>query len=376
MDDTLEGSGLPLGFLVRDGKRPALLGGGAGKAVYVTECRLIGGHQKEALVQEGAGGPVWRLSSDEGAHLGDKDVAPFPLGFFNAGLQSDIFGRVAARAAAQGLSADGLRMWLQNYYWLTGSFIHGTGQGFADPPRIEVAAEAAGLAGVVQAALAASPAVDTLTSALPGSFALYINGRRENPTTLTASSAPDAPDPYLTHSARPVPLTPGARDTLAKTGEVEQGSPQPAANAVTGKLLRKVTGRGVLTDGVAEVDAFVEAMPGFTHFRFLGDERPEGRSGPSGLALMSAGIAFCFMTQLARYISNMKLDIGGVRLVQYSPFEVTPEGRGIAEPVDTHLFLNGRADAETHEMLLRVAARTCYLHAALSTPIPPEVAVL
>lgn len=373
MDETLEGSGLPLGFLAQDGQRPPLLGAGRGQAVYVTEARLIGGHQKEAVVQEGAQGAAWRLSSDEGPHLGGKDVAPFPLGFFNAGLQSDLLGRIAALAAEAGVSAEGLRLRLQNFYWLTGSFIQGTGQGFADPPKLVVEGVTPALDAIVEAALAASPAVDALTSGRPGSFALYVNGRRETPLTLPASGAPDAPDPYLTHQSRPAPVLSGARDTLSKTGEVEEGTPSPAANAVSGKLLRTVTGLGALKDGVAEVDAFLEAMPGFSHFLFLGDERAEGRAGPSGLAMMSAGVAFCYMTQLARYISNMKLEIGGVRLVQYSPFEVTPDGRGVAGPVDTHLFLNGRANTETHEMLLGIAARTCYLHAALSSAIPPQV---
>ncbi|HLA20936.1 MAG TPA: hypothetical protein VJZ74_05715, partial [Pseudolabrys sp.] len=55
----------------------------------------------------------------------------------------------------------------------------------------------------------------------------------------------------------------------------------------------------------------------------------------------------------------------------------TPAGQwcGGAEPVDTHLFLNGEADEDTCATLMTVAARTCYLHAALGATLPPEIVV-
>jgi uncharacterized OsmC-like protein len=93
---------------------------------------------------------------------------------------------------------------------------------------------------------------------------------------------------------------------------------------------------------------------------------------------MAAGIAFCYMTQLSRYIENMKLAIDGVRLVQYMPCELQGEAaagtlRAIAHPVDTHLFLNGQAPDETHAKLQRIAATTCYLHATLAAALEPEI---
>ena len=101
-------------------------------------------------------------------------------------------------------------------------------------------------------------------------------------------------------------------------------------------------------------------------------------AAPSGLALLSAGIAFCYMTQLSRYIEHMKFNIHGVRLVQLTPFEVLMSGasaRGAAQPIDTHLFLNGDAPEETHGTLLRIAARTCYLHATAAAALEPVVRV-
>jgi hypothetical protein len=48
----------------------------------------------------------------------------------------------------------------------------------------------------------------------------------------------------------------------------------------------------------------------------------------------------------------------------------------VAEPIDTHLFLNGEAPPETHLQLLTIAARTCYLHAASKTAIEPNLRII
>jgi hypothetical protein len=45
-----------------------------------------------------------------------------------------------------------------------------------------------------------------------------------------------------------------------------------------------------------------------------------GNTAPCGLALLSTAIAFCYMTQLSRYIENIKMNIRGVRLVQLNPY--------------------------------------------------------
>jgi uncharacterized protein YfaT (DUF1175 family) len=80
------------------------------------------------------------------------------------------------------------------------------------------------------------------------------------------------------------------------------------------------------------------------------------------------------MTQLSRYIENMKMNIHGVRLVQFNPY--LDGSTAAAEPIDTHLFLNGDAPDETHLQLLTIAARTCYLHAASKTPTEPNLRIV
>jgi hypothetical protein len=109
---------------------------------------------------------------------------------------------------------------------------------------------------------------------------------------------------------------------------------------------------------------------GTSHFKLVSDESSTDNA-LCGLALLSAGIAFCYMTQLSRYIENMEMKIHGVPLVQLNPYFARPNAE--ASPIDTHLFLNGEAPDQTHLQLLTIAARTCYLHAVAKTPIEPNL---
>jgi len=377
LTDTIDKHGDPLAFKLRQGSPSPLLQGG--RDVITVEARQMAGHQKEAVVTDGAKASAWRLTSDEGKHLKGTDLAPFPLGFFNAGIQIDLARQIRRLAAVRGIVVDGLSLTVVNHYWLTGSFIHGTGEGHAEIPDIEVRIDSAAGTGeieaLVRAAMNASPAIAFLRQSLTGnSFALYINGRRRRVEGAENSAAPDASDPYRTYKSAPRPLDPNGRsDLIVRPGVSEEGQSAPAQATITGKQLRNIFGEGrMLGDGIVDVDTWL-GMPGASHFRLLGDAGG-GDQAPSGLALFAAGISFCYMTQLARYIESMELAIRGVRLVQFTPFQGGEQA--VAEPIDTHLFLNGEAPEETHLKLLMVAARTCYLHAASKTPAEPSLNIV
>ena len=379
MTDTIDHQGDPLAFRPRQGRgRSPLLS--TGRDVIKVEARQLAGHQKEAVVTQGADGSTWRLTSDEGKHLRGTDLAPFPLGFFNAGMQSDLYGRVRAVAATRNVALDHVEIRVANHYWLTGSFIHGTGEGHAEAPDIDVRVQSGASTGTIEALIAAamdaSPAIAFLRTSLSGNtFALYVNGRRRKVEGVANSLSADAGDPYRTYAQAPRPLDPNARrDLIERTGQVEQGTVEPASATVTNKLVRNVLGEGksLGQNGTYETDTWL-GMPGTSHFRLASDEGG-GDAAPCGLALLSAGIAFCYMTQLSRYIENMKMHIHGVRLVQLNPYVAGPSA--VAEPIDTHLFLNGEAPDETHLQLLTIAARTCYLHAASKTPTEPNLRII
>jgi hypothetical protein len=378
--DTIDRDGHPLGFKVQQGGARSSLLGAAGRDVIKVEARQMAGHQKEAVVTDGEGAGVWRLTSDEGKQLRGTDLAPFPLGFFNAGMQADLYQRIRILARERDVPLDELQIKLVNHYWLTGSFVSGTGEGHAEPSEIEVhigsRAGRAAVAALVALALDASPAVALQRQALASNtFALYINGRRRVVDGVPSSDAHDAVDPYRAHASAPRPLAGAATDVIVKTGQQETGTAQLASASVTpgAPVIRDIHGIGRPrgADGSYEIDTWL-GLPGASHFRLSADA--EGDRAPSGLALLSAGIAFCYMTQLARYIENMKLEISGVRLVQFNPFVVGD--KAVAEPIDTHLFLNGTAPEEMHLKLLTVAARTCYLHAAAKSPIDPKVRIV
>lgn len=376
LTDTIDRHGDPLAFQLRRGGPSPLLQGG--RDVVKVEARQMAGHQKEAVATDGAEASAWRLTSDEGKHLKGTDLAPFPLGFFNAGIQVDLAQQIRRLAGARKIAIGSLTVSVVNHYWLTGSFVHGTGEGHAEIPDIDVRIDSPASGGdiesLVNAAMDASPAIAFLRAPLTANtFALYINGRRRQVEGVDNSPSADAGDPYQVYKSAPRPLDAAGRsDLIVKTGVYEDGQSSPAKATIDGKQIRDVRGEGkLLPDGLFETDTWL-GMPGASHFRMLGDAAGSGQA-PSGLALFAAGISFCYMTQLSRYIENMKLAIRGVRLVQFTPFR--GGDKAVAEPIDTHLFLNGEAPPEIHLKLLTVAARTCYLHAASQSPTDPHLRI-
>ncbi len=388
--ESIESSGFPLAFKARQGKaRPAVVAAGQGRDVFKVEARQFAGHQKEAVVTEGEAGSSWRVTSDEGKHLKGTDLAPFPLGFFNAGLHADLVNRLLHGARVRELPLSSLEIDLKNGYSMTGTFFRGDGKGYAEPAavnvRISSTAEPSQISALVRDAVSASPALAAMRVPLENTFAIYVNGRRRAVTTMKSSDASDAPDPFRTYSKPPQPLA-GANDLpdlIRKTGQQKEGTvaAAPPGAQAGGRIVREVSGVSRLLDpaGVTETDTWLE-LPGMSHFVLKSDERAGGDQAPSGLALLSAGVAFCFMTQLSRYIEHMKFKIRAVRLVQYSPYAVTGSAKdaswqGAVEPFDTHLYLNGEESDETHERLMNIAANTCYLHATLAAALAPVISV-
>ena len=216
--DTIDGSGFPLGFRVAEGGGHPLSGTeGRQRAVIRIEARALNGHQKEALVSDGEGGASWRMVSDEGPYLKGSDLAPFPLGFFNVGLQADLLHRLQSLATTAGVALDSVELELDNLYSFSGSFFKGTGQGVAGPAdvrfRIRSQARAEAVTDLVRRAVAASPAMAAMRSPLENTFALYVNGVRRAVVGGHASSAPDVTDPFKAHKRPPRPMRRSCRIT-------------------------------------------------------------------------------------------------------------------------------------------------------------------
>jgi len=342
--------------------------------VVRVEARQLSGHQKEALVMAG-GSVAWRLTSDEGSYLEGTDLAPFPLGFFSAGLLSDLHGTLGALAGARGLTVSQVRIRLTTHYWLGGSFRSGSAEGHAETPdiRIDVVSpdETADLQELVRDAVATSPGLALLRRPLAaGTFALHLNGRRRPVEGVPESPVEEVLDPLLAHASPPRPGSAAVRpDLIEKVGRIEHGVPEVLPVTETGRRVFSVQGEGtVADDGLTECETWPVA-PGASHFVLRCDESGEDRA-PSGLALVGAGIAFCYMTQLARFVHAMDLQVRNARLVQFLP---SGPAAGAPGPIDTHLFLDGSAPEEVHRRLVSVAARTCYLHATALARLEPRV---
>ena len=109
-------------------------------------------------------------------------------------------------------------------------------------------------------------------------------------------------------------------------------------------------------------------------FRFVCDETPGNGghgSAPPPLAYLSAGIGFCYMTQLGRYAHIKKMKLDSYRIVQQNTFM---DAR--IEPVDTQVFLDGDLAAGGDAVgLVRMGERTCFLHAAMRGEHPSQISV-
>lgn len=377
--ETIVQFGDPLGFRVRRGSQRPHVVTGAGTDTFKVEARTLVGHQKEAIVTEGADGSVWRLASDEGKVMQGDDLGPFPLGFFNAGVMGDIYNRIVKIAEDRGTKLGEVRMHMSHLFGSNGSFIQSTAKAYSESVdlRIEFVGEldAEDARRIVKDAFAASPAVGLLRHSMQeNTFALYINGRRRKVIENKNSVAQDAVDPFLVYKSPPRPSTPDGRgDLIVKTDTAESGDTAAVPVMSTSKRLFSIeaSGRSLATPGEFETETWI-ARPGMTHFKMITDETGTD-AAPSGLALMSTGIGLCYLTQLTRYVHAQKLDIQGARLVQFNPYSATGSGR--AGPIDTHLFLNGNAPDEIHLNLLTIAARTCFMHVAAATALEPNVSL-
>jgi hypothetical protein len=189
-----------------------------------------------------------------------------------------------------------------------------------------------------------------------------VNGRRRTLAGIPPSTAEDVADPFLAHAVAPRPLRKPEPPVIGKEPLDPDAKVVTMPTSTGGlKFSSRVAGSVDLATGLDHASVSFPGIPAST-FSFAAD--PTGEQAPTGLAYAWAGVAFCYLTQLSRYIETRKLGVTGVRLVQRGPD---------AGPVDTHLFLNGGADDATMADLLALGARTCYLHATLGGALEPRI---
>jgi len=358
-----------------------------------TRVRSLEGMQKEALVTNHRTGRTWRLASDEGPYLDGADVAPAPLAFMTTGMVGAFATRLGSLATTRGIELDEVTLVLDSFYTMTGSALRGDMAGGALPPVLEaqVAADVdnATLEALVTDAVATAPVTGLLRGNLESSFALTHNGTALEPDRVAALDGPRLEDPrprferlardvaqpdrpLLVHTGRTTEPFPGDRERY--TG----GTGSSLAESQDRVLHLRGTGTRA-TDGLVDVEVKLYSPRGSVFELRVGDPGSDARGrAPDPLSYVSAGLGFCFMTQLGRYATIVDRPLPAYRVVQDTHFGAGDPATGsapAAEPVETHVFLDSPADVAFARTTLDMSEQTCFLHALCRTPLEPTVEV-
>ena len=344
---TIESLGYPLVFSVAgDGE---VAPDQADRVVVHAEVRCLEGMQKEACIRVGSG-RTWRMVSDEGPYLNGTDLAPFPLAFFTAGMQFSFLSQLLQGARARSIVMRSVTQSQDNFYSMEGSFLRGDATGGAMPARVEVDIESD-----------ADPDVVVRLCDVDG--------------LATSRSTHDSAPSF--EGATPDTAHPGSDDIITKVQEAEKvrGVEGGAGSSLKAEQKRTlhVHGEARVTDGMAMETDIQLFKPIGSSFRFLCDEIPANggaESAPPPLAYVSAGVGFCYMTQLGRYAHILGKDLASYSLIQENGFAF--EGSAAqgnwsvtAEPTDTYVFIDSDEADKVAGDFVRTGERTCFLHAAM-----------
>ncbi|MDH5748257.1 MAG: OsmC family protein [Rhodospirillales bacterium] len=360
-----------------------------------TWVRSLGGMQKEALVVSAATGTAWRFACDEAAHLGGHNKAPNPLTYLSTGMISSYMNEITALAEQRKIGLGDLKLILDNFYYREGDFRKGTMTSGALPPELSVACEAdcndQTLNTLLYEAVAASPLNGLARGVHPSLFTLIHNGNVITPEQVTPLKADPFPNPGdnfpklipAADSAAVPSLIEYLMEEDEKYGAFKKtrtNSPDLGAD----KLLLHMHSTCVQRDdGIKEIykEQYGPATPSW---KYLSDEA-EGFGGhgraPDAASLISAGIGLCFMTQIGRFAHMAKLPLTGYSIIQDTHFSLGGASggtgqAGVAQPVETHVYMETETGDDVAQQILGVAERTCFLHAFCRDDLKPKVRAL
>lgn len=256
---------------------------------------------------------------------------------------------------------------------MEGSAIRGTMIAGALPVDLSVSAHVTGqnpnLNSLVFAELSKSPVDALMRNSLVDTFSIVRNSQPIPTGAVEESANPTPDDPVgLFSKHRYVEHRQALTDAVLKLETTESvfDADHGVGAAMKNIQKRQLHIRSILAvrdDGLREVKVQIFKPIGSV-FRFLSDDSSVfgglGRA-PSGLAYVSAGIAFCFMTQLGRYAHIVKKNLDSYGVIQDTTFDV---GEGRTLPVDTHTYIETTEDQETTQKYVDMGEQTCFLHGA------------
>lgn len=357
-----------------------------------TAARALSGMQKEAFVRFGPTGTCWRMLCDEGPYLNGTDLAPFPLAFFSTGLVTSYLSEILALARQRDMPIEEIELVQDNRYGMEGSAFHGTMMGSALPVELHVRARSSvpreDLLRLVQHAMAASPADALLRAQLESEFTLTKNNA-PLPVTLVKQWHAEPPGTFSLTFADPMPAAAAdyASGIITKLDAAKSlyGVDGGVGSSLKAEQKRTLHIRAVCRlreDGLKQTTVQL-FQPIGSVFQFLGDDPAcfgGGERAPDGLAYLSAGIAFCYMTQIGRYAHIVKQRLDSYGVIQHSHFSAPGASGGTgaaasASPVLTHVYVDSQEADEKSQMLVKMGEQTCFLHAACRTPLKTRVAL-
>lgn len=323
--------------------------------------------QIEGLVHECGCTLGWRMASDEGPHMGGHDAAPFPPAYFFAGLTAAYLDAIALEARARDATLSDLQIVLEAELSMSGSLLKKTKLGEVRAVRVLVKLKPEHgeppADDWVRSAIYASPFTPFVTQRQEACFSLSLNQVPVETGRVTAQGGPVVPPPKFDVSARIAAS--GSEDVVERLSgpadtEGDVVSFPPGGMAVAGNgdaSLVRVFGTLAEDGGWQMVQYLFNPKGSINRLRARRSGKGGGDMLPGPLALMSAGLGFCFATQLGRYVQAADLDISGARCVQDLNFGA--QGCSIA----THVHLFGDESGDAAREILDMAEQTCFLHA-------------
>ncbi len=383
--NVLEDMGKPLFFpAASDGLEPP--GNRRGIAVR-TAARSLSVMQKEALIVSSLGGRVWRVSSDEGAYLDGDDAAPCPLGHMTTGMVAAFMETAQRLARRRGIALPGLRLVQDNYYTMTGSALKGTMTGGALPVRLAAEIDASTSREQAEAlmrdAVVQAPVRGLMSAALKSRFTLTHNGRAIEPGRVErVGGGPVTPGADLFDASRPGPEVGSELMRRGGMSPVTDEITSSAGSSYASEQSRRLHVRGICTidpDGVKVIEQQLFNPHGSIFYMRSEEAEAAGGRGraPDAMSYVSAGLAFCFLTQFGRYAKIVRKPLSSYAVVQDTGFSGwAPAGRASAEPVETHVHLGTEHDDDFARRALEMSEQTCFLHALCRSVIDVGIEVV
>ena len=347
-----------------------------------TFARTLEGMQKEAVIQYGPTGTLWRVVCDEGPWLNGTDLAPFPLAFFAAGVAASLMSEFLGEARDRDIRIDSLNLVQDNFFTMEGSALKGTMAAGVQPMQVSISARsnasATDIENIAETAVRRrSPAERCLREILTSSFAVRANNEELAWPGKRADTVAGLSDPAeVFDDIRP--LSNGGTTLIRKSGSVAKSHGAAVGLAAEQKRVVHVRTEGsIRQDGLKSIDVQC-IQPAGSRFRILSDDSKViggQERAPSGLAFLSAGVAFCFMTQIGRYAQITKQQLNGYRIVQDTAFRLARDHEPEAFAVETLVCLDTDEPRDKSIQLVRMAEQTCYIHATYRTPAATELTI-